>query len=80
MPKVLPLPCNKDRYWKKAVDITQKYIEKFGAGIHEIDELDCMIASALREAAEQSVQRTALPFCFTASTYGLFIPPSDDGE
>lgn len=72
MPKILPRKCPDYKYYEKASDIVQEYIERFGAGFHEIDELDCMIASALREAAEHGVQRTAMPYCFTASTYGLF--------
>lgn len=58
MPKNLPRKCKDDEYYQKAAGIVQEYIEKFGAGFHEIDELDCMIASALRESAEQSVQWT----------------------
>lgn len=61
----------KDKYAKKAHEITQKYIETYGAHFGNIDDLDNEIASALREAVEQSVQRTALPLCFTASTYGV---------
>lgn len=55
----------KDKYAKKAHEITQDYIESYGAQFANIDALDNAIASALREAA-------TIPLCFTASTYGLF--------
>ena len=65
----------KDKYSKKAHQITQNYIETYGAHFENIDDLDDAIAFALRKVAEENIKYVNLPFCFTASTYGLFVSP-----